>query len=243
MTGTASLTLHQTLGLIEESRTAAGLLRAGLVGLQEIDGANQFYRVPMMLLGQGLERLMKVAYALVVLEDSGTLPPPKAIRDGFGHDLRKLLEACAAIAARPTYHGRPAAAEDAAFLASDPDLRALVEAIAGFGNDERYAELGWFLGDPTATAHDPSGRVDALEMAILNRHPEWKAKLADPDFSGFYPVLVGDLTAVIQRLARALTRFLVWDLAGDLGRRASGPLLPFATLRDAELRSLPRRWR
>ncbi len=229
------LTLEQELGLIEEAETAAGLLRAGLIALQDIDGANQFYRLPMMLLGQGLERLMKIALALSTLADTGQLPSAAAIKR-YGHDLTGLLAACAGVAARPTYGSRIAAAEDAAFLSCDADLHDVVEAIAGFGNEERYAELGWFLGDPRARGQDPMARVHDFEMKILDRHPQWKARLGSIDFNGFYAVLVGELTAIVQRLVRAVSRFLVWGLAGEFGPRTSVPLGSFLILRDSELR-------
>jgi hypothetical protein len=238
----ASLTVDQRVALIEEIATAEGLLRAGLEALQKLDGANRFYRLPLSLLAQGLERLMKVAIALVQLEDAGTLPTVGELRK-IGHDLTALLDRCAAIAAEPAYHGRSAAADDAAFLATDRDLRELVVAIAAYGDAERYADLGRFLGDPAARAQDPDGRMSALEAGILKRYPEWEARLAEPSFRGFYPVLVGDLTATVQRLARAVSRFLVWDLAGEIGREASGLLTPLLSLGDKELRALPRRWR
>lgn len=234
--------IHQRIGLVLEAQVAAGLLRAGLVALEEINGANNFYRVPMMLIGQGLERLMKVAIALVSLEDTGSLPSVATIK-GYGHDLARLLDDCATIAARPTYQGRPAARDDATFLATDPDLRALVDAIAGYGDAERYAELGRFLGDPRATSQDPDARLAAIERTILDRHPEWTARLAGPEFRGFYPVLVAELTATVQRLARAVSRFLVWGPAGDLGRQASAELTPLLVLRDDALATRPRRWR
>jgi hypothetical protein len=241
MPGAVTLTIDQRVGLIEEIATAAGLLRGGLEALQGLDGANRFYRLPLSLLAQGLERLMKVAVALVQLEDTGTLPTVGELRK-VGHNLTALLDRCAAIAARPAYTGRPAAADDAAFLAGDRDLRDLVIAIAAFGDAERYADLGRFIGDPVARTQDPDGRMSALEAGILKRYPGWEARLAEPSFRGFYPVLVGDLTATVQRLARAVSRFLVWDLAGDLGRQASAPLAPLLVLRDEDLHTMPLRW-
>ncbi len=235
----AGLSLEQRFGLIEEVATTAGLLRAGLDALQELDGANVFYRLPLSLLAQGLERLMKVAIALVELEDTGSLPTVRAIK-AYGHDLTRFLDRCAEIAERPSYHGRPSAKEDAAFLATDQDLRRFVVAIAAYGDDKRYTDLGRFLGEPKAMTQDPDGVMAVFETEILERHPEWEAKLAEPGFDGFYPVVVGDLTAIVQRHARSVSRFFVWGPTGDLGRQASGALIPLLVLRDADLRTLPR---
>ncbi len=238
----AGLVREQRAGLIYEAATIAGLLRAGLEALQELGASNVFYRLPLSLLGQGLERLMKVAIALVELEDSGKLPTVRAIK-AYGHDLTKLLDRCTEIASRPSYHGRPAAKEDAAFLATDQDLRRFIAAIAAYGDDGRYSDLGAFLGDPKAMTQDPDLAMSVFETEILERYPEWHARLAEPGFNAFYPVLVGDLTAIVQRHARAVSRFFVWGPTGDLGRQASGALIPLLTLRDADLRTLPARWR
>ncbi len=239
MPSVAAVSVEQHLSLVEEVSTATGFIRAGLRELQTIDGANQFYRLPMTLLAQGFERLMKLAIALVELEDNGRLPTSNRMKNYFGHDLQRLVSECAHIASRPSYESRPAAAADARWLAADEFLRVGVAAISAFGGNERYAELGRFLGDPEAAPQDPQARVSALEMAILERHPEWQRQLAQPGFAGFYADVVAELTATAQRLGRAVSRFFVWGPAGDLGRAVSGQLHPLLFLRDDELGHAP----
>ena len=232
----------QRVALIFEVETAANLIRAGLAELGLIDGANRFYRLPMTLLGQGLERLMKVTIALERLESVGALPTSAWMKSGFGHELGKLASACTAIVARPGYvASRPAAAEDAVFLTSDPDLPSALAAVQGYAERERYADLDRFL-DPAATTPDPGARLDEIEWAILRRHPEWEARPGASDFSGCYPVMVGELMTTFQRFARAVSRLFVWGPLGELGQAASGPLSPLLTARDGYLHQLPKKW-
>lgn len=241
-TGSEALSAEQRLGLIDEVLTARGFLRAGVEALEEIGSASPSYQLPLLLLAQGLERLMKVALALVQLQDAGALPTGREMRE-FGHDLTGLLDRCAAIASRPSYCVRPAASADADFLASDPDLRGLIEVIAAYGGGERYADLGRFLGDPAARRQDPAGRMDSFERSIMSRHAEWHAWLREPTLAAYHRALVHDLSALVLRLARAVSRFFAWDLAGELGREVSSMLLPIITLRDDNLGALPRQWR
>lgn len=233
------LTPSQRIGLLYEASTAGSLLRAGLEGLPAIDGSNDFYRLPFTILGQGLERLMKIAVALEALETTGRLPTSLEIRRTYGHDLPKLVAECARIAlADPTYRY----AEDAAALA-DPFLELVIVAIAAHGNEWRYADLDRFLGSPVPIEEDPERRVGDMERSLRHRHPEWQAKLYDVSvpIDDWYRLAASELTATVQRLARAVTRILLWR-AVDIGKPVT-VALPFLAIRDEDLGELPARWR
>jgi hypothetical protein len=234
-------TSGQRIAVIFEVETAASLVRAGLTELQYIDGANRFYRLPMTLLGQGLERLMKVAIALDHLQATGSLPTTRWMKEEFQHDLGRLARRCAEVVARPEYAtSRTAAGDDAAFLA-DPELAQALAAAQGYAERERYADLDHFL-DAAATTPDPGVRFDNLEWTILRRFPAWEARLGEAGFSGFYPVMVDELTKMFQRFARSIARLYVWGPLGELGAVASGPLTPLLTARDERLHELPKQW-
>lgn len=233
------LTDSQRIGLLLEAETAGRLLRAGLEELPAIDGSNDFYRLPITILGQGLERIMKIAVALETLETTGRLPTRDEIGNTYGHKLSKLVAKCAHIAGSdPSYRYT----EDADAL-MDPFLGLVIVAIAAHGNEWRYADLDRFLGTPVPIDEDPERRVGDVEFALRQRHPEWQARLDDvsrpiPDW---YRLAAGELTATVQRLARAVTRILLWR-AGEIGKPVT-VALPFLTIRDDDLGELPRRWR
>ena len=60
--------------LHEELLTAISHLKRGLAELQEIDGSNDFYHLPLMLLATGLERICKVAFCFHWLHEQGGFP-------------------------------------------------------------------------------------------------------------------------------------------------------------------------
>lgn len=222
--------------------TSVGLLRAGLEALERLDRAQAGYRLPLGLLGQGFERLMKLAIALVELESAASLPTLADIK-AYRHDLLRLLDRCTLIAEGPS-SGGDAALADARFLATDHELRLFIAAMAAYCGVERYADLGRFLGDPKAQRQDPRARMDELETTILQRHPEWASQLGQPTFdAGFNDVLLVELTSITLRLGRALSRLFAWGPGGDLGREMGSMLLPLLTLRDDQLGEIPREWR
>ncbi len=78
----------QHIRLLEELRIAIGLLKGGLRELQHIDGANDFYHLPLLILSSGFERLMKVIICFHSHETNGSYPPKFPWLEGkHGHDL------------------------------------------------------------------------------------------------------------------------------------------------------------
>ena len=74
--------------LVDELDVAMELLKAGLRSLQAIDGANDFYHLPLLTLASGLERFTKVIICFHVHEVEGSFPSklPWEVRRGAGHD-------------------------------------------------------------------------------------------------------------------------------------------------------------
>src|SRR5665811_927437 len=88
----AELTPEQSFALIDELETAAKLTQHGLDALHGLDAANDFHHLPMQLLSQGFERLLKVTYALAIREHSGELPTvPSLPTSGETPMIRELL--------------------------------------------------------------------------------------------------------------------------------------------------------
>ena len=76
------------LALLEELDTSAKLIRLGFGELQNLSIVNDFYFLPLQLLAQGFERLMKVYLCLGYLSKKGRYP---TLKDIEGHDLMVLL--------------------------------------------------------------------------------------------------------------------------------------------------------
>jgi hypothetical protein len=65
------LTQQQGVALIDELESATKLIDLGVGELHKIDGANNYYHLPMQLLSQGLERFLKLTYAMATLGSAG----------------------------------------------------------------------------------------------------------------------------------------------------------------------------
>lgn len=227
---------ERIFGLQRETETAVQLIEGGLRELGSVDGANDRVHLHMLLLASGFERLLKLTIALHELAASGEMPTSQRIKKRFGHDVRKLTDEFVRIASRdPKFMDRPACAEDVAFLSSNTELQAVIDALTVFAGQGRYHDLELFLEAQWANSRDPKHLWDDIEMRILRRHPEQQQKLGTLDFNDFYEVLAGELTYLVDRYAQAITRF--WTL-GSLGRPAEmmlGMIKPFLFLRPEEL--------
>jgi hypothetical protein len=60
----AELSTDQKFALIQETQTSVFLIHEGLLALNRLSGANDFYHGPLGLLAQGFERLMKLIICL-----------------------------------------------------------------------------------------------------------------------------------------------------------------------------------
>jgi hypothetical protein len=243
----ANLQPEQQLALIRETETAVFLIHEGLLSLNRIDGANDFYHGPLGLLSQGFERLMKVVVCLGELEDSGVLPTVQDIRRVYGHDLRKLKDAVVLLAQpHDDFIARPAVRADIDFMQKDSLLGDLIDTMAEFGDAGRYYNLDLLLegrGASPKVRRDPDDLFRAIERGVLHGHPEWVEKVGEPaELQSFYRTLSAELTRVLQRFTRALCRFFTLGPLGSPGKRLTGTVKAFLFLQDDDLSDVPSRW-
>jgi hypothetical protein len=242
MARSRQLTTAQFLAFNNELETATFSLVEGLLALNSLSAANDFAHLPIQLIAQGLERLMKVASCLMHFEETGSLPPKKELKT---HDLVLLTNRLLASKRVDAYRrARQAADEDITFLEKNDLFRRLLGVMSNFGEGGRYFDLDSAL-DPSTTqkSTSPATAFQQIEMGILQSHPEWEERLGTAEFRSFYPVLYADITEVIQRGIRALARFFSWDLLGELGKRLSGTMIAtFLFMKDQDLRQPPGRW-
>jgi hypothetical protein len=236
-TGARSLSSLQVLALNRESEAAVRLSQEGIAALRRLDGANDFYHLPMQLLAQGFERLLKLTLALAELQATGALPPSKHLRVEYGHDIVALTDAVVErVANQPAYARRPAVQEDLDFIRDDAHLRQMLAVLSTFGTWSRYYRLEEFL-DPHGVApeDDPDLAWEAIETEILRRHPDWIQQL-DPKEGGLaFETIARDITATLDRFARAITRMWTLGALHEEARHHLGTIKGFLFLRDHEL--------
>jgi hypothetical protein len=228
-------TLQQVM-IGEELRTAVSLLKYGLRELNRVDGANDFYHVPLLLLASGFERLMKTVICCYHLKKDGEFPTRNIFRGQKGHDLVRLLDVITKECFSDTYVADiPAAREDINFLRDDIKLRNIVRILSDFGKSARYYNLNVVLGeaDPGPSPDEEWGK---LEMEILQEDPEWAARIADPSQeSAIFQQINCTLTKHCERMARSLSRLFTIGQLGDLAKQISPNAYHFLFLTDDAL--------
>jgi len=230
-------TVIQEVMIGEELLVAVRLLKVGLRELHRIDGATDFYHLPMLLLASGFERMMKTVICCHHLETTGNFPPSSAFTHGRrGHDLNGLLHRITQDCYSDAYLSRvPAAQTDIAFLRSDPKLAKIVEILSDFGQSARYYNLDVVLGDEDP-GPSPEDEWQKLELEILKEDESWASRLGDPRESlAIHREINTALTVQCERLARALSRLFTIGGLGSLGRQISVHTHQFLFLMDDQL--------
>jgi hypothetical protein len=230
-------TVEQNVAVGEEVRTSIKLIEAGLGQLQRIDGANDFYHLPMLLLASGFERLMKSIICFHTLHETGEYPGRNAfLRGRAGHDLARLLNKITKECFSEAYLKRvPVARQDIEYLRTDKRLLELVRILSDFGQAARYYHLDVVLGDNPTTS-SPEQQWQQVEMAILREDNDWADQLKPPvNMDKVYKRITNDLVVRLEVFARALTRLFTIGGLGDEAKRHTGTIAPFLHLCDDEL--------
>ena len=128
----APLSNRQAFALVEELHSATKLMDLGVAELHKLNLANDFYHLPMQLLAQGIERFLKLTYAMACQRESGDMPRRDAIRK-YGHRLVLLADALVGVAERsPDYVRRRAVQDDLEFIRANEGPPPVVDLSRGF---------------------------------------------------------------------------------------------------------------
>lgn len=219
----------------EEVLTSVRLVQGGLAEVQRIDGANDFYHPALLLLSSGLERLMKCILCLRSQAVDGDFPTADEIKR-YSHDLERLRDAVVAACFDDDYRSsRQSADTDAAFLESDPRLRALLTCLSRFSRSARYYNLNMVGGDDPDT-DSPEQEWAGLEMEVVKERPELLKALAAGNGSGpIFDAISREFVGRIEVFVRALCRLFTLGPLGDNARTYTGYLTPFLFLMDENL--------
>lgn len=194
----------------------------------------------MQLLAQGLERLLKLTYALATLKQSGRLPPTNVFkgRQGYKHDLIRLTDDLTKLVRQvPQYVDRPAVQQDLMFIEEDETLRRILSVLTSFSTWSRYYRFEEFLcPDDMKASEDPDQLWATLEMDILQRRPSWMELLRDSSKrQEVYDIIAREITTVLERFARAITRMWTFGAVHETGSAHVGVIKDFLFLRDDDL--------
>lgn len=221
----------------EELLTAVRLLKTGLRELNRIDGANDFFHLPILLLSSGFERMMKTVICCHHLETTGEFPDRSVFPKGkHGHDLVWLLNKIIHNCFSNKYLSCiPLAKNDIKFLRSDSKLSRIVQILSDFGQGARYYNLNVILGE-SDPGPSPDEELLKLEMEVLKEDPSWERRIGNPMESiAIHRQINRELTIQCEKLARSLARLFTIGGLGTQAKQISPHTFHFLNLMDNQL--------
>ncbi len=230
-----SVTPLQNVAIIEEVRTSIELIKAGLGHLQRIDGANDFYHLPILNLASGFERLMKTIICFHILRETGDFPIKSPWpRSRKGHDLVFLLDKITSECFSNDYLKLACAQTDIKYLCDDALLKDANKILSEFGMNNRYYYLNIVL-DKTINASSMEQQWRQLEFDILSIKKDWQRKLKLSNINENFRYIYNEIIVMFEKCARALTRLFTLGGLGDEAKSCTGYITPFLFLRDDQL--------
>lgn len=223
---------QQNGAFIFETETAVNLTLDGIVTINRIDAEVVKFHTCLLLVSQGLERLMKLVIIVGEFEQNSDSPPQTDVA-GFKHNLIKLADAVVSFAEQIDYQeSRPASKEDMDFIRNDERLRKLLEILTDFGKRGRYYDLDTLLMNPKVSMRlDPATEFENFMDDIYRKNQGSQENISVPDYS----MAKAEITEILQRFTRALCRMFIWGPLGATGRLVSPTVGPFWKLRDEDL--------
>src|SRR4030042_3998603 len=214
----SSFSIDQEIALLEETKTAIFLIREGLISLRSLKNDVDFAHLPILLLSNGFERLLKI---LIILDAFINGPEKPDFRGIKTHNIHDLLRRVIEIEKKWDYENRcPETKKDIAFLEKCDDLQKFVELLTNFVDKSgRYYNVDLLIGKKKDYSN-PS------ELFILY--------LDDKTRQGISDTICHTIT-LIQQFARALCRMFIWGDPGQTGKDMAGIVGYFLDLQDSQL--------
>lgn len=219
--------------IIEELDAAIPMIRSGLEALVQTPDRPRNLDVAMQNLAPGFERLLKLTYILAAANLQGGRPDWRVLK-GHSHDLCGLLDSLVGLVVEAEgYATRPIVVIDIEFMRSEEGLPALLEVLSHFGQYGRYRRIDDLVKDQRIGADgEPSRRWEEIEQELVWARPDVDDIVDSMDL--LTPATF-ETTAVLQRLARAITRMWTFGALGEENTIHYGVLSVFGRLDDDDL--------
>jgi hypothetical protein len=219
-----------------EVETAVKLLKKGMGDLQNIDGANNFYYAPILLLSSGYERLIKCLLCLALMdEDMNFAEEPYDTQGRKGHDLVLLLNRLLEVCEKKKYSSKfPEARTDIEFLSEDDNLRKVVSLLSDFAQGGRYYNLD-IVRPGNSKYQDPTRTWQRIEMTIIEQNEVLSKKLNNGDFDALRREINRELIITLEKFARALSRLFTLADFGDFAKQVSPSVFDYLMLMNKDL--------
>lgn len=234
---------NKFIALDDEVRASINLIHTGLAELQNINGGNDFYYLPFILLSNGFEKLLKLIICFYTWEQHKQFPAKRDFenKDDNGHDLvylkNKVISNCFVAIT-------PALKKDLDILANDKVLDQLITFLGEFAQYSRYYNLNIIISHQKKKSKDIKQLWVRLENDLLRAdtklYSKFNASLKDIDKEKIQEIKkinerVGmKIIILLEIFARALTRQFTSGKLGE-AKRFTGTIRTFLFLRDEDL--------
>ena len=208
---------YRNIAVVIEIENSIKYLRNGVVEIQKITAANDFYDPPLIYLSGGLERLFKSMLCLNFKENNARLPKTNEIwNNRNGHDIiflkGEIEKICIPI-------DRPFASTDYKIITEDNIINEICKILSAYGSRARYFNLDAILGNEQE--FDAKNKWKKIETSVLKKYYGEKKfykmlekpKLLDDIYKKSNELLVSK----IELFLRAITRqFIFGNFSSDL---------------------------
>lgn len=218
--------------LLEEIDASSKMIVLGLAEIQKISHSNQFYFLPLQLLANGIERLLKCMICLGFYNKFGNYPTEQFLKSNLGHKLEKSLKF---LLDEYYQDNTPRLREYRIFLESNTDLLKAIMILSDFAQMGRYGNLRVVTGD-MAPFTDSINKWESFEGEPLFEDEDllkMLSKIGQEEY--VYAKLQNRIVKVFEKFIHILSmQFTIGNL-GDLGRKYYGPLHHFSDIKDSNL--------
>ena len=212
--------MNQMITLQQEFDLSFKLLRRGLGELQNIDYANDFYFMPLLLLSQGIERFLKSYIIAYKIEKEENLLFDEELRT---HDLLKLLDFI-----RKKYYAvgpRDIDIKDEQYLSRNAHLKRVLAILSDFGKNGRYYNINYLI--------DPKSISPILEWEKLERdlssltEKEWFKPKDIEELNKYYKKVTNEVVIIIEKFLSILSRQHIFGNESNVFRGVTMPNFAF----------------
>jgi hypothetical protein len=236
------------LALTQEVTTAIYLIQEGLISLDQLSGADDFAHLPVLLLADGFERLLKIIWCLDYLHRQGEFPDHRTYNEHCKHHkVTELLDQVTNIARQWDYSEQSEAARiDMEFLENDADLRQIVGLLEKCADAGRYYNIDVIIGSRRSPDDDPVCLFYWYCSDVLSRRPERQDRTTANNLrqrtEQDIRYVNRQMTVLLQRFARALCRMFTLGRLGQPAQQMTGIIGTFLRLRDQDLGNISPGW-
>lgn len=204
------MSAHKSSARLEVFELALFLVESGihhLVNAALADSAS--HHLPLQLISQGLERLLKVG--VVVSASSNSPIGARSLRQ-FGHDIKALDEALFQVVETIDAQTFAIPYEN---LREDRHTKDVTEIITTFATSSRYADLDGSVAQTTSSSPTHVALIESFQSKLAKEFLPPETTVEPPP--GFYAFVDAFIATVVDAYARCVVTLFRSGLLGDEG--------------------------